>query len=436
MPTAVEKKDLAKKLEFSLKILLSFIINKKRVSFPAIKKMDIEDENGMVMTPDLNLVEDDENFELETGENGQELDQLDDMDIDIEEEEEEEEDIEDMDDDGEEYTPIEGNVPVEKTLKSLPHPQRSAPPVAAKRGRPRLREIDDLPEGYEVVADEIITDDDPKGDMKIDSMGNLFGGRRFKVGTFKIPGKGQKLFAISTDVARCVGYRDSYFLFQRHIKLLRVTLNEEMKLELINNGVLPTQFKTRHAYLVAARSMYKEFGAKLIQNGKQITDDYYEDLAREAGGIEGAPAILTSEIYNTPANSIPMADKQKNIAVLVNNNVVDDSEIGWMLDHASKTRQFESMLLFDRSEVLKNKSQRDVYTGLNFVPDFTQSTRAKLQRLNGNGTNEMIVETVLIGNNTIKTGLNSVPLEIFEDCVDEETKQAILQQQQLEADCF
>lgn len=387
--------------------------------------MDIGDENEMEMTPDLNLVDEDENFELEAGENGAEMDQLDDMDIDLDDEEIEEE--------GEDYTPVEGSTPDMMALKQ--RSQRSAVPVA-KRGRPRLREIADLPEGYQVVADEIVTEDDPKGDMKIDEMGNLLGGRRFKVGTFKIPGKGQKMFAISTDVARCIGYRDSYFLFQRHIKLLRITLNEEMKLELINNGVLPTQFKTRHAYLVAARSMYKEFGAKLIQNGKQVTDDYYEDAIREAGGIEGAPAILTSDIYNTPPNSIPLADKQKNIAVLVNNNVVDDSEVGWMLDHASKIRQFESMLLFDRSEVLKNKSQRDVYTGLNFVPDFTQSTRAQWKRASDDSTNEMVVETVLVGNNAIKTGLNSVPLEIFEDCVDEETKKAILEQQKLEAAVF
>lgn len=396
--------------------------------------MDMLDENELKGTAVMGLVDGDGDFELEGGENAVELDQLDDMDVDVDVDVDvDEDDADDGEDEGEEYTPVEGEATAVKTSKPRPQRNTNAP---AKRGRPRLREIEDLPPDFKVVADEILTEDDPQGDKKIDSMGNLFGARRFKVDTFKIPGKGQKMFAISTDVARAVGYRDSYFLFQRHIKLLRVTLSEEMKIGLIDTGVLPAQFKTRHAYLVAARSMYKEFGAKIIQGGKQVTDDYYEEAARAAGGIEGAPAILTTDIYNTPPNSIPLADKQKTIAALVNNNVVDDTEVGWMADHASKVRQFESMLLFDRSEVLKNKSQRDVYTGLNFVPDFTQPTRAKWQRVGDSESGAMVVETLLVGNNAIKTGLAQVPSHIFQDCVDDETKNAILEQQRLEASCF
>lgn len=350
--------------------------------------------------------------------------EMDDLDLEMEPE-----------DDEEEYTPVEEKAVVVNTIK-----EPVVPPTrgTGKRGRPRLMEIEDLPEGFKVVADEIVTPDDPKGDSKIDEMGNLLGGRRFQMDTFKVPGKGLKKFAISTDIARCVGYRDSYFLFQRHMKVLRVTLSDELKAEMINSGVLPVQYKTRHAYLIAARSAYKEFGAKIIQNGKQVTDDYYEDAARAAGGIEGAPALFISDLTTLSPTPDLHANKKNanNISVLVNNNMVDDNEVNWMYEHAKRARQFDSMLLFDRSDLLKNKSSRDVYTGLNFVPDFTQSSKAQWKKISDNSNGQLIVETVVLGNNAIKTGLSSVPLEIFDDCVDEQTKLAILEQQRLEADSF
>lgn len=276
----------------------------------------------------------------------------------------------------------------------------------------------------DVVNDEYLTEVDPQGETKINVLGELQGGRKFRVKTFKVPGRGDRLYSISTDVARLVGYRDSYFLFQKHINLYRFTLDEDVKFVLINDGYLPVSFKTRHAYLITARSAFKEFGARLIVDGKQVIDDYYEQEALDNGAIKGAliNPVLNGDDFrssNTSNNSINNP--------LFQNSILE-TETSWVYDHALKCRQFDSSLLYDRQFLLKKK-QRDIYTNLTFVPSITQPTKAKITKL-GPAQN-IIFETCLTSSNVVNTGLSTVPLEVF-DCVDDELKQEILKQQHAE----
>lgn len=291
-----------------------------------------------------------------------------------------------------------------------------------------------------VENDEIITPDDIKGDKKITLLGELKGGRKFRVKTFKVPNRGDRLYAISTDVARLVGYRDSYFLFQKHENLYRVRIDEDSKMSLINDGYLPGTFKTRAAYLVTARSSFKEFGARIIEDGRQIIDDYYEDKARDEGAIEGAiinPILSTDGYTNTTTNNQTLFERQRNIALLLSNNNILETQTSWVYDHALKCRQFDSMLFYDRNELLKKKVQRDIYTNLNFVPNITQPNRSKITKLKSNSNSnetkrKIIFDTVIGGNNIVSTGLADVPLEIFDGTVSDDIKRAILQQQLLE----
>lgn len=299
---------------------------------------------------------------------------------------------------------------------------------------------DDLDENSPPVAnDEFITPSDPNGDKKISPLGVLLGGRQFRVKTFKVPGRGDRMYAISTDVARLVGYRDSYFLFQKHTNLYRVRIDEESKMSLINDGYLPGTFKTRAAYLITARSAYKEFGARIINEGRQVLDDYYEEQARKEGAIEGAlinPVLSNDGYNNSITDNQSLFDKQRNIAQLLSNTNILETETSWVYDHALKCRQFDSMLFYDRNELLKRQVQRDLYTNLNFVPDITQPTKSKIRKLKSNTEdtkNKLIFDTVIGGSTKVRTGLSDVPLEIFDGCVSEEIKEAILEQQKLES---
>lgn len=272
----------------------------------------------------------------------------------------------------------------------------------------------------DVVNDEYLTETDPQGETKINELGELQGGRKFRVKTFKVPGKGDRLYCISTDVARMVGYRDSYFLFQKHINLYRFTVEESAKFKLINDGYLPVSFKTRHAYLITARSAFKEFGARLIVDGKQVDDDYYEQEAIDKGAIKGAlinPTLNGNDDFRSNLNGNPLFQ-----------NSILETETSWVYDHALKCRQFESSLLYDRQLLLKKK-QRDVYSNTLFVPSITQPTRSQLKKISD--APNLIFDTTLANTNLINTGLSTVPPEIFSS-LDDELKKNILTQQRAE----
>lgn len=73
------------------------------------------------------------------------------------------------------------------------------------------------------------TIDDPEGDEKIDSEGNLLGGRQFLCKTFFLPEKDQTLYLLATEVARITGYRDSYLLFHKNKHLFKLMTNDAEK---------------------------------------------------------------------------------------------------------------------------------------------------------------------------------------------------------------
>lgn len=128
-----------------------------------------------------------------------------------------------------------------------------------------------------VVNDEYALPDDPSGEEKIDTDGNLKGGRKFKVRSFKLFDNGDRLFMLATEPARAVGLRDSATLFQHHPNLYKYILSQSEKNKLIGQSVLPYSYRNRTISVVAARSIFKEFGHQIIVNGKENDDDYYSD---------------------------------------------------------------------------------------------------------------------------------------------------------------
>lgn len=207
----------------------------------------------------------------------------------------------------------------------------------------------------DVKNDEVELPEDPEGELKVDKNGFLQGGRQYRVRTFPIEGKEDRLYMLSTEPARCIGFRDSYLFFQKHPLLFKIILAEEAKKDLIEREIIPHSYKGRAIGVVTARSVFREFGAKIIIGGKKVTDDYYVAAARANGDVEGEYAVPedsaaaagdeydrnrfvawhgASAVYHTGAPSVPtvngkVGEKKRRFIVTGTN---------WMLEHAREAR--------------------------------------------------------------------------------------------------
>ncbi|KPI38871.1 Chromatin structure-remodeling complex subunit rsc7 [Cyphellophora attinorum] len=142
------------------------------------------------------------------------------------------------------------------------------------------------PEGDEYVA----RDFDENGEKKVDTMGYLQGGRDYKIRTFKLPGRGEKLFMLATECARTLQYRDSYLLFNKNRSLFKIIASPKEKEQLVQEEILPYSYRSRQIAVVTARSMFRQFGSRVIKDGRRVRDDYWEAKAIKQGFTEDDPA--------------------------------------------------------------------------------------------------------------------------------------------------
>lgn len=136
-------------------------------------------------------------------------------------------------------------------------------------------------------GDEYIPrESDEAGDQKVNPNGQLNGGREYKCRTFLVPERGDKLFMLATECARVLGYRDSYLLFNKNRSLFKIIASQLEKEDLIRQEVLPYSYRSRQIAIVTARSMFRQFGSRVIRNGRRVRDDYWESKARKQGFTE------------------------------------------------------------------------------------------------------------------------------------------------------
>lgn len=127
---------------------------------------------------------------------------------------------------------------------------------------------------------------DEAGDRKVTLNGSLLDGRQYRCRTFYVPNRGDKLFMLATECARVLGYRDSYLLFNKNRSLHKIIANQTEKDDLISQEILPYSYRSRQIAIVTARSMFRQFGSRLIVNGRRVRDDYWEGKARKQGFTE------------------------------------------------------------------------------------------------------------------------------------------------------
>lgn len=207
----------------------------------------------------------------------------------------------------------------------------------------------------DVVNDEVDLPEDEEGEKKVDKLGNLMGGRDYRVRIFTIKGRGERQYMLSTEPARCCGFRDSYLFFTKHMKLHKIIIDDTEKRDLIDREIIPHSYKGRAIGVVTARSVFREFGARIIIGGKRIIDDYYVTAARESGAVEGELADPNdrlpppgepynknqyvawhgaSSVYHTGVPSVPTANGKP----APGKRKVNITSANWQFEHGSAAR--------------------------------------------------------------------------------------------------
>ncbi|OBA21029.1 hypothetical protein METBIDRAFT_78124 [Metschnikowia bicuspidata var. bicuspidata NRRL YB-4993] len=309
-----------------------------------------------------------------------------------------------------------------------------------KRGRkpkiPRPEDVifDDKGNEINVQNDEVVLEDeDPQGRAKIDELGFLQGGRTFRIKTFTLLGKGERQYMVSTEPARLVGFRDSYLLFKTHLTLFKKVCTHDEKMDLINRQLIPTSYKGRAVNLVTARSIFREFGARMLVGGKKVTDDFWEQKARDRGDVEGDPADPEEAAVKVP--SYNAADHNAYLAQVTGSALINyQTDATWMYQVAQQTVDYNKQLADARAQAWL-RGVKDTYSGFNFYPAASQPRRAQLAKLRGAADDRSFDCTVRFFHPNVRrtaTGLANVPRDVLDCIEDGAVKRAVLEQQQFE----
>ncbi|KKK11970.1 nuclear localization protein [Aspergillus rambellii] len=302
----------------------------------------------------------------------------------------------DLPDDGSAPPPIHVSTPVRRKRG---RPAASGGRWARNRGPSHVTQVPIDKEGnmLDVIDDEVALPDDLEGETKVDKNGVLKGDREYRVRTFTILNRGQRHYMLSTEPARCIGFRDSYLFFQKHKLLYKIIIDDDAKRDLIEREIIPHSYKGRAIGVVTARSVFREFGAKIIVGGRKIVDDYDIKAARERGDVEGELAVPedrlplpgepynknqyvawhgASSVYHTTTPSVPLptgkaVDSKKRKVTVTGDN--------WMLEHAREATNFNSAILHARRQTLDGIY--DIHTNIMQYPKIMQPTHARWERL-------------------------------------------------------
>ncbi|CAL3963644.1 hypothetical protein PZA11_001200 [Diplocarpon coronariae] len=268
----------------------------------------------------------------------------------------------------------------------------------AKRGGPShvtQQPIDKEGNMMDVIDDEVMLPEDPEGEAKVDKMGNLQDGREYRCRTFTILGRGARLYMLSTEPARCVGFRDSYLFFTKHKRLFKIIIDDEEKRDLIERQLIPHSYKGRAIGIVTARSVFREFGAQIIVGGKRIIDDYEVTKLKAEGAIEGELADPTDQFkqgedYNKNQyvawhgassvyhSGVPTVPQQAGKPPAVKRKITIN-DMNWMLEHARSASQFNADLAVQRRDILKGIY--DPHTNIVHYPKHMQPTHARWEQI-------------------------------------------------------
>lgn len=290
----------------------------------------------------------------------------------------------------------EGGTPIKRKRGRPAGGGRGRPPKGGPSHTTRVP-IDKEGNMMDVINDEVDLPEDEEGEKKVDKMGNLQGGRDYRVRIFTIKGRGDRQYMLSTEPARCCGFRDSYLFFTKHMQLYKIIIDDAEKRDLIDREIIPHSYKGRAIGVVTARSVFREFGARIIIGGKRIIDDYYVTAARERGDVEGELADPNdrlpapgepynknqyvawhgaSSVYHTGVPSVPTASGKP----LPGKKKVNITSANWQFEHGRAASRFNASLSAVRRANM-TMGTYDPHTNLMCYPKTTQPTHARWERV-------------------------------------------------------
>ncbi|KAF4929947.1 Chromatin structure-remodeling complex subunit rsc7 [Colletotrichum viniferum] len=181
--------------------------------------------------------------------------------------------------------PLPGGQAVAYAPAQASPPPKTTPTKTTLKALPTVR--DHTTDQLNAAGDEYLPREiDEFGEKKVMPNGQLLGGREYKCRTFLVPNRGDKLFMLATECARVLGYRDSYLLFNKNRSLYKIIASQPEKDDLVSQEILPFSYRSRQIAIVTARSMFRQFGSRVITNGRRVRDDYWETKARKQGFTE------------------------------------------------------------------------------------------------------------------------------------------------------
>jgi hypothetical protein len=227
---------------------------------------------------------------------------------------------------------------------------------------------------------------------KLKKYAHLNKGREYRVPVFNLPTRGETLYMFSKDPAALLGYRDSFVFLKRNVNLVKVHINNVEKGYLVDSRQLRSSFRTREISVVTARSVFKQFGHRIIRKGRKGRDDYFyteeadepeEDILSDDGmkrpnenNINNRLISANTTITQTNINSFGMNMTTFNntvqpIAILGKNSLQYETanqymnELNWVHCAALTARQFNSSLFSYRRS---NPTNYDLLTNVYQIP--------------------------------------------------------------------
>lgn len=303
------------------------------------------------------------------------------------------------------------------------HPSQKLDKISASVVPP-----DAIQEPVQVEDDEIVLAHvDEDGERKVDENGALFGDRAYRVRSFTILGRGQRLYMLSTEPARCMGYRDSYLFFLKHKTLNRIILDDNEKNDLADRELIPNGYRTRQIAVVTARSVFREFGARAVIGGRRITDDYWEKEYKKRGFEAGHLA--------DPDDRLPPVGVEYNVNQFVawhgasnvyhqqphqerrsTRRVPAIDDVNWITAHAQAASSYNAELGQYRRRMLEGV--HEAHTGQWVYPAITQTEHFKWHEIADSDQrceDRRIVDTIMLVRPSLsnRTNLLEVDLDIF-----------------------
>ncbi|KAJ2443599.1 chromatin structure-remodeling complex subunit RSC7, partial [Coemansia sp. RSA 2424] len=149
--------------------------------------------------------------------------------------------------------------------------------------------------------DDDVDETDPAGEAKISRYGEMLGGREFICPVFRSPFRsgGRRLYVLSMDCCRFTGARDSYMLFKQHPRMRRVETTQQERDLLAERTMIPKVTRFRPIAMITARAAFREFGARLVKDGRYIVDDYWEAAKREEAKYPEGTPVANMSVYRS-----------------------------------------------------------------------------------------------------------------------------------------